>query len=143
MIVNGIPVTQQPDAPSAVELAQRASDAARGLIDVARPGGDPAVQHPAGLRRTLDELAILGHRLEQAVQQLTAVLHHQHHAGHLNVDPSTEHAGDLDRAVDAATVHLRTGEQLAEQLADALDRASRALTHVSCTGTDPAAAQQP
>ncbi len=119
---------------SAVELAQDAARAIRDLVEVATPGGDPELRGPDGLRRTVDELALLGHRLPQVVHQLTALLAQQHAAGHLTIDAGTQYAGDPGRAVASATAFLEVGEQLAEQFGAALDQASRALTHASYAG---------
>lgn len=122
-------------ARSAVESARDAGRAIRDLIEVTAPGGDPALRDPAVLHLTLDELVLLGHRLPQALHQLTAALHQQHDSGHLAIEDGTEVAGDPGRAVSTATAfldvseQLEAGEQLAEQLGATLDRASRALAH--------------
>lgn len=144
MSANGTPVTPWAARPlSAVELAQAAGEAVRGLIHVTTPDGEHGLRDPADIRRTLDELAILGRRLPQALEQLAAVLVRQHSAGHLAVDAGAEpaenieHTGDPGRAVAAAIVLLDTGGQLAEQLSAALDRVSRALASTTFTGPGP------
>ena len=135
MIPTGAPMA--PEAArglSAAELAHHAARAVRDLVGVATPEGDPGLRGPEGLRRTLDELALLGQRLPQAVHQLTALLAQQHTAGHLAIDAGTEYTEDAGRAVGSAIAHLEVGEQLAEQFGAVMDRASRALAHASYTG---------
>lgn len=125
---------------SAAELAQEAAEAVRALSHVTIfPDGDGGLRYPADVYATLGELATLGHRLPQAVRQLTAFLHRQHQAGHVAIDAGTRYAGDPAAAVEGATVFLQVAEQLAEQLGAALDQAAQALAFASYSGPEPGA----
>lgn len=125
---------------SAVELAQEAAEAVQALNHVTIfPDGDGRLRYPADVYRILGELAVLGYRLPQAVQQLTGFLHRQHQAGYVAIDAGTRYAGDPAAAVETATAFLQLAEQLAEQLGAALDHAAQALAYASYSGPEPGA----
>lgn len=141
--------TGRPDTPaagrtvSAIELAEAAAEAVRGLNHATLPNGADGLQYPSGTYRTLRELVTLANRLPQAVQQLRTVMEQQHASRHVEIVAGTRYAAATAAEVGGATVFMQVADQLAVPLGAALGEASEALAYASCSGSDSASYSGP
>jgi hypothetical protein len=118
-------LTQPAVEPDALQLADGAAEAVRGLIHLTR--FPDAIADPAELSRLLAELTTLTSRLPQLLDQLHRWLRREHDAARVQADTGT----DPDELVRLAAAELTRANLSAHHLAATLDTAHQHVAHLT------------